>query len=460
MPKSNALLAATRESPIVPSISDAAPALRSDGRLRCLVESTSWRSLPTLDGVDYEIDPRTDCDMILIPGEPEASTISRLLAEVESPAPVIIARSEALAGRADLLLSDWSAPSLAAAIRSLWALTRRVSALPRLPGGSERSGLTALSLAYTRSCSLSPSLRTDDPALVEYPLLFGIGKVRGVLEQLADAGMLRRDFFERFHVCNHCMSSRLHAREVCVKCHSGHLVERSLIHHYRCGWQAPQPQFENDDAYVCPKCRKELLHFGVDYDKPGTLTCCKSCSETMTEPNVEFLCLDCGRSTPTECASAIDWHDYQLLPDGIAAVKAGTLWEQASAEDARRERKLRDFKLLVNHVLSIAKRTGRPVSAARLMIPTGELASTIGNHGVTAVCELVRDIAAQHIREYDISVTLPGTVLICMPETDHQAARVVVDRFNAAILAAVRPELNMEVEVFPLSRIDQLLPPL
>jgi hypothetical protein len=420
------------------------------------VESTSWRSLPTIDGVDYEIDPRTDCDLILIPGEPEPSAIGRLLSEANSPAPVIIARSETLGTRADLVLSDWSAPSLVAAIRSLEPLTARVAELPRLPGGSERNGLSALALALTRNCSLAPLFRADEPALVAYPLLFGIGNARGVLEELAGAGMLRRQFFERFHVCHHCTSSRLHAREVCMQCRSSHLEEQSLIHHYRCGWQAVQTSFEVDDVYVCPKCRRELRHFGVDYDKPGTITCCKSCNETMTEPNVELLCLDCGRSTSGDLASSIDWYDYHLLPDGIAAVKNGSLWGEGAADDARRERKLRDFKLLVNHSLAVARRTGRPLSAARLTIDTAELIGSIGERGAAAVCELARDVARQHIREYDLSATLPDAVLVCMPETDDEAARLVIDRIQRAIIVAVRPKFTIKVEVFPLSQVEQL----
>jgi hypothetical protein len=44
-----------------------------------------------------------------------------------------------------------------------------------------------------------------------------------------------------------------------------------------------------------------------------------------------------------------------------------------------------------------------------------------------------------------------------MPETDHEAAKVVVDRIHRAVIAAVRPKLNMEIEVFPMSQIEPLL---
>jgi hypothetical protein len=430
---------------------------KRDARLRCLVGSGSWRSLPALEGVDYGLDPRAESDLILLPGDPEPFAIRRLLGKASSPAPVIISQSQRLGARADLVLSDWSGSSLLAAIHSLAPVVTRVSELPRLPVGPDRDGLSALALAYTRDCSLAPIVLPDEPALVVYPLLFGISNPRAILEELSAAGMLCRRFFERLHVCQYCGSSRLHAREVCIKCHSSHLSENSLIHHYACGWQAVQSSFEVSNGYVCPKCRKELRHYGVDYDKPGRVTCCESCGETMSEPEVGFLCLDCLRPTSGDHADFKDWHCYDLLPDGIGALKSGRLPAVDSVDDARRRCTLRDFRLLVSHSLSVAQRTGRPLSAARLTIDIADLTDKIGKRGVEAVCELVRDVAVQNIREYDIAATLVDTVLVCMPETGEAGAKIATDRIQRAIFAAVHPKLKIKAEIFLITQIDQLL---
>jgi len=452
------VLAPTAELVSVSSI--AGKGLRSpkqDGRFRCLVENSSWRSLPVLEDVDYSLDPRVESDLILVPGDPEASAIGELLGQGSSPAPVIISQSSALGARADLVLSDWSASSLSAAIHSVAPVVTRVAELPRLPFGPDRDGLSVLALAYTRECSLSPILRPDEPAIVVYPQLFGIRNPRAVLEGLAEAGRLRRQFFERLHLCQYCDSSRLHAREVCMRCHSSHLSERSLIHHYRCGWQAVQSSFEVSHGYVCPKCRKELRHYGVDYDKPGRVMCCESCGETMSEPDVGFLCLDCLRFTSGDRAGFKDWFCYDLLPDGVAALKIGRLPTTHSIDDGRRGRTLRDFRLLVSHSLFVAQRTGRPLSAARLKIDIADLAEKIGQREVDAVCELIRDIAVHNIREYDIAATLADTVLVCMPETDEAAAKVVIDRIQRAIFATAHPRLKIKAEIFLIAQIDQLL---
>jgi Thaumarchaeal output domain 1 len=411
-----------------------------EARLRCFIESSSWRSLPDLVAVDYELDPRSEYDLILLPDEVQSFGLGRLLGQATSPAPVIISRSQALGGRADLVLTDWSAATLSAAILSLKPLVTRVSELPRLPLGPDRNGRSALALAYTRDRSLAPSLRPDESAAVTYPLLFGFNNARDMLEELAEAGMLRRRFFERLHICQYCDSSRLHAREVCVKCHSSHLAEQSLVHHYACGYQAIQPAFESGNALICPKCRKELRHYGVDYDKPGKVMCCKCCG-----------------STSGDHTGYRDWYEYDLLPNGVSAVKSGHL-PSAAPEDARSGSSLRDFRLLLAHSLSVAKYTGRPLSAARLTVDATDLAAKVGQRGVPQVCELLREVAVQNLRKHDIVATLPDAVLVCMPETDEAAAKGVVDHIQRAITAAMRPKLNMTVEIFPsYLQIDQLL---
>jgi hypothetical protein len=44
-----------------------------------------------------------------------------------------------------------------------------------------------------------------------------------------------------------------------------------------------------------------------------------------------------------------------------------------------------------------------------------------------------------------------------MPETAEAAAKGVIDHVQRAIAAAVRPKLNITVEIFPGLQIDQLL---
>jgi hypothetical protein len=97
------------------------------------------------------------------------------------------------------------------------------------------------------------------------------------------------------------------------------------------------------------------------------------------------------------------------------------------------------------------------LSAARLNIDITDLTTKVGPRGLAPVCELVRDVAVQNLREHDIVAALPDAVLVCMPETDEAAAKVAMDHIQRAITAAVRPKLNMTVEIFPGLQIDKLL---
>jgi hypothetical protein len=184
---------------------------------------------------------------------------------------------------------------------------------------------------------------------------------------------------------------------------------------------------------------------------------CECCGETMSEPEVGFLCLDCHRTTSGDHASFRDWHQYDLLPDGIAALKSGRLPVDGYVDDRRRGSTLRDFRLLARHCLSVAQRTGRPLSGARLTIDVADLADKIGERAITAVCQLIREVAVQSIRAHDISATLVDTVLICMPETDEAAAKIAIDRIQSAIFAAVHPKLQIKAEIFRLDQMNELL---
>jgi hypothetical protein len=85
------------------------------------------------------------------------------------------------------------------------------------------------------------------------------------------------------------------------------------------------------------------------------------------------------------------------------------------------------------------------------------LAEKIGQRGVEEVCGLLREVAVQKVREYDIATTLADAVLVCMPETDEGAAKAALDRFRSAILAAVRPKLRITTQIFIANEIDQFL---
>lgn len=430
--------------------------LPQERRLRCLIAGSHRGPLPSIDHVDYVFNAEDDFDVIIALGAYDTRMLERLVAESSNPAAPLAAFSDAFGPRADAVVKDMTADGLALALCALEPLATRVSALPRLSPGIDRNGLLVLALAYTRNCAIEGRWQPNSTQLIGYPLLVGIDNVRTVLEELADAGLLRRRFFERLHVCQHCESSQLHAREVCVSCHSSHLAEQSLVHHYACGFQAAQSAFEHQDGYVCPKCHKQLRHYGVDYDKPGIVIACQSCGDIMAEPQVGFICANCGSYTSGDRAGRRDWYDYDLLPDGVAALRACCL-PHADIVGPGDRRSLRDFRLIVASHLSVAQRYDRCLTACRMTIDVDRLERQIGQPGVLEICQFIRELLAQNLRQSDVIAALPSGAVACLSETDRGGAKVVMQRLHKLITRVVRPPIDLKFEMFEGEHIHALL---
>jgi len=425
-------------------------------RPRCFVDRDFMRHLPRLDETDYVTDPQDDFDLIIAPNT-SAHALPDLVAGCSNPAAPIIAFSNAMLPRADVVVRDSQAPTLAAAIRSVLPIAARVSALPPLPQGYERAGLLALELCYTRNCAIEARWHPNSPDLIEYPLLLGIDNPRSVLEEMADADLLRRRFCERLHACSQCGSSRLHAREVCVSCKSSNLQEEQLVHHYACAYQGTQRQFERASGYVCPKCRKQLRHYGVDYDKPGVVITCSNCGDTLAEPEVGFTCVDCGFYTAGDNAAHRDWHHYDLLADGIAALRSGRLPRHDDVETMIGGCSPREFRLFAARTLPIAQRHNRPFTIWRARFDVEDLKRQVGPRAVPQICQFVRDLVVHKLREGDLATALPAGIAVCLPETDRNHAEATVRQIMEYIGRNLQPHLKMSVELFEREQVAAVL---
>jgi hypothetical protein len=112
-------------------------------------------------------------------------------------------------------------------------------------------------------------------------------------------------------------------REECTECGSSNLIDEPLLHHFKCAFQGPESQFRHDNDLICPKCRRELLHFGFDYDRPGTMIVCQACGHAASEPVVGFVCLDCGAHAGSENCPTRDVYAYRLTEQGTGFAEYG-----------------------------------------------------------------------------------------------------------------------------------------
>lgn len=184
-------------------------------------------------------------------------------------------------------------------------------------------GEKLLARAYVRNVKLAASYDADDRSLIRYNLTLPNADVTREAEKQVKNGFLRREFFDRLHSCFRCASSRLHIREECPQCQSSDLREEQYLHHFRCAYQGVESDFKRGDKLICPKCRQELAHFSVDYDKPGSAIICGACNHSSSEPAIGFVCLDCHVHISGDAATSRDVYSYALSEEGIAFVRMG-----------------------------------------------------------------------------------------------------------------------------------------
>ena len=188
---------------------------------------------------------------------------------------------------------------------------------------SDKLGEQLVGRMFVANRPLTAALNPSYRRLASYDVPLRRHLVQREAEALCEHGLVKREFFERFHICPSCDSYRLHVREECSQCRSSHLSEEQYLHHFRCAFQGAEADFRRGDELICPKCHHELTNFGFDYDRPGTMIVCGSCGHSASEPSVGFVCLDCGVHTDSDIAATRDVFSYQLTDQGIGFAEKG-----------------------------------------------------------------------------------------------------------------------------------------
>ena len=180
-----------------------------------------------------------------------------------------------------------------------------------------------LARAFVANSDLIPRRDGRATEMIAWNALVDADEVPAALNRLRADGLVQLTFFERLHHCPGCRSARLIVREQCPRCASAQLKEESYLHHFRCAFQGPESDFVVGDDLKCPKCRRELHHFGTDYDRPGQFVTCSACTHTTSEPDIAFVCADCDRVTPSDAAHSRDIFNATLTDRARAYLAAG-----------------------------------------------------------------------------------------------------------------------------------------
>lgn len=181
---------------------------------------------------------------------------------------------------------------------------------------------------YTRQKDIRPILYPKSFTGYSFPRLevyyldnrTGFIESRKLLREAFSHGWIERYYLDTCHLCRYCYSGFLNYREICPGCGKHDLLNRTLIHHFRCAHVAIESDFVKGDKLICPKCSGKLKNIGVDYDKPGTVFVCNnsSCNLQFQDAPVGVHCVHCQEEQSSEDLFVAKAYRYELTEEGIA----------------------------------------------------------------------------------------------------------------------------------------------
>jgi diguanylate cyclase (GGDEF)-like protein len=178
--------------------------------------------------------------------------------------------------------------------------------------------------------TISPIYDTESPFGYTYPAVgkyADIGPVKTVeiLDDLASRAILSRHLHDKIHICPSCDKYNINFREVCPECGSPDIEVQEMIHHFACGHVGPVSQFQHGLRFICPKCRAELRHIGLDYEKPTETYLCRINGHIFSEPEVEAVCVACGAKESPKDLINRNIYTYELTGRAEDVVQLGQL---------------------------------------------------------------------------------------------------------------------------------------
>jgi len=255
----------------------------------------------------------------------------------------------------------------------------------------------------------------------------------GLLDYLAEIGLLRAQVAHRLRRCTFCASPRLSYRETCPECHSCDFANERMVYCRLCQHVDDVPAFTRGGELVCPACRRPLDKRGRDYDRLDEAMRCRSCTLAFAEPEVQAVCLHCGSSeSPDETQEELVY-GFEILPQAEEVALSGQILA-GDFETMLRSRHTglyarQFFEFELKRELARHKRYDTPASL--LMIRLGNLAKLRERHPTEALdwaSNVYQALAAQ-MRTLDLSCVWSAKLLaLLLPATPEEGAEVVRGR--------------------------------
>ncbi len=234
-------------------------------------------------------------------------------------------------------------------------------------------------------------------------------------------------------------------RDSCVNCASQFIQEDILVHHFSCGYQASESQYlvTNDvllSEYVCPKCRKPLRHYGVDYDKPGVIYHCSQCNHDNSETEVALRCMSCCFTGTASDSKRISISSYELSNQGRRTVVSG----ESNIFNVRRL--LRDslnlvpfdvFSLVLEKLVSLRSCGGTIVLAIEI---NNQNASLESSKDTKILIELGK-VVMRNIRKSDTVSLYQGALFVLFADVDMEQVDKIIAKKKADLSEVLEADM-------------------
>jgi predicted RNA-binding Zn-ribbon protein involved in translation (DUF1610 family) len=272
------------------------------------------------------------------------------------------------------------------------------------------------------------------------------GVAKQLVQKLWDVGIFKRKFYEKVLVCPSCLSPNVSNDYVCPNCNSIDIERKTLLEHTACGNIDSVDNFLVDGGLLCPKCHKELIEAGADYQKLGAWFQCTQCGKRSDMPSPIHRCRNCGHIFTIRDTGFVNVYAYRLSTEAEEEFKRSYLVMKPIGLV------LEDFQFKVEMPGQIAGRSGA--------LHRFDAVATKGSSEVVVLDVIASDkeidevpIASMYAKVFDVTpsqsilIAIPGLterakklaslyrISIIEAETSQQAAERIKDKFGWAGLS-------------------------
>ena len=241
------------------------------------------------------------------------------------------------------------------------------------------------------------------------------GAAKQLVEKLWDVGIFKRKFHEKILVCPSCLSVNVSSDYVCPNCNSIDIERKTLLEHNLCGNIDSVDNFLVEGGLLCPKCNKELLEAGVDYQKLGAWFQCSQCGKRSDMPSPIHRCRNCGHIFTIRDTGFVNIYAYRLASEAEEEFKRSYLVMKPIGLV------LEDFQFKVEMPGQIAGRSG---ALHRFDAVATKGASEVVVLDVIASEKQIDEVAVASMYAKIFDVTPTQSILVALPKLTEKAKRL------------------------------------